>query len=324
MALDRSNQPIVKDASGVLVGVAQIRVGKPSIRSAGTASVGTAVAVGQSDKLLSTMDNTTYFVRPKTVYAANSGTATITVGGTYTAAYDGCIIIRAIDATTVNVFAPNNYMKSATLVGGALSTYSVEVSSGVASGLTIDASFTGIAAGDTWVVPVWSGSAQSKNQTGIVSPYSMFSGATNSVGGLKAASFSAKINGVKKLETGFPSIVADQIIDSTSCSVSFEALEYTNSNMNTLKQMMNEIINKGNIASVSLEAVMRTRGGSLVSFWIPTATFTSLPEIAPGNDYSSIKFELEALKQTEVTGESLYYNTALAESYLYSELLYVH
>lgn len=324
MALDRSTQPIVKDASGVLVGVAQIRVGKPSIRSAGTAVVGTATAVGQSDKILSTMDNTTYIVRPKTVYAANSGTATITTSGTYTAKYDGCVIIRAIDSTNVNVFAPNNYMKTAALVGGVLTTYSVETASGVASGLVIDAAFTGIAAGDTWVIPVWSGLAQDKNQTGIVTPYSMFSGSTYSIGGLKSAGFSAKINGVKKLETGFPAIVADQIIDSTGVSVNFEALEYTNANMNTLKSMMSEIINKGNIAAVPLEAVMRTRGGTLVTFWVPTATFTSLPELAPTNDYSSVKYELEALKQTEITGESAYYNTALAESYIYSELYYTH
>lgn len=324
MALDRSTQPIVKDASGVLVGVAQIRVGKPSIRSAGTASVGTATAVGQSDKLLSTVDNTTYIVRPKTVYTVNSGSATITVSGTYTGSYDGTIIIRAIDASNVEVFAPNNYYKTQALVGGALSSYSVMLTSVLASGLTIDATFTGLAAGDTWAIPVWSGAAQSKNQTGIVSPYSMFSGSTYSIGGLKAASFSAKINGVKKLETGFPAITADQIIDSTSVSVSFEALEYTNTNMNTLKTMMNEIINKGNIAAVPIEAVMRTRGGTLVTFWVPTTTFTSLPEIAPQNDYSSIKYELEALKQTEITGETTYYNAALAESYLYSELYYTH
>ena len=324
MALDRSTQPIVKDASGVLVGVAQIRVGKPSIRSAGTASVGTATAVGQSDKILSTMDNTTYVVRPKTVYAGNSGTGTITVSGTYTGAYDGTIIIRATDSTNVEIYAPNNYYKTQALVGGAMTSYSVMLTSVLASGLTIDATFTGLAAGDTWVVPVWSGAAQNKNQTGIVSPYSMFSGSTYSIGGLKSAGFTAKINGVKKLETGFPAITADQIIDSTSVSINFEALEYTNTNMNTLKSMMNEIINKGNIAAVPIEAVMRTRGGTLVSFWIPTTTFTSLPDISPQNDYSSIKYELEALKQTEVTGETTYYNTALAESYLYSELYYTH
>lgn len=324
MALDRSTQPIVKDASGVLVGVAQIRVGKPSIRSAGTASVGTATAVGQSDKLLSTVDNTTYFVRPKAVYAANAGTASITVSGTYTGSYDGTIIIRAVDSSNVEIYAPNNYFKSQALVGGAMTSVSVMLTAVLASGLTIDATFTGLTAGDTWAIPVWSGAAQNKNQTGIVSPYSMFSGSTYSIGGLKSAGFSAKINGVKKLETGFPSLVADQIIDSTSCSMSFEALEYTNANMNTLKTMMNEIINKGNIAAVPLEAVMRTRGGSLVSFWVPTATFTSLPDISPQNDYSSIKYELEALKQTEITGENTYYNTALAESYIYSELYYTH
>lgn len=324
MAIDRSNQPIVKDAAGVLVGVAQIRVGKPSIRATGTAAVGTVTAVGQSDKILSTTDNTSYVIRPKTVYVANTGTASITVGGTYTAKYDGCIIIRAVDASNVNVFAPNNYMKTAALSGGAITSYSVETANGVASGITLDATFTNISAGDTWVIPIWSGVAQDKNQTGIVSPYSMFNGSVYSVGGLRAATFNAAINGVKTLQTGFPSITADQIIDSTSVKVSFEGLEFTNSNMLTLRQMMNEIVNKGNIAAVSIEAVMRTRGGTLVSFWVPSATFTTFPELSPGNDYSSVNFELEALKQTEITGESAYYNAALAESYIYSELYYTH
>lgn len=321
MALDRSTQPIVRDSGQTLVGVAQIRVGKPSIRTTATAAVGNPTAVGQSDKILSTSDNTTYVVRPKAIYVTNTGTATITVSGTYTAKWDGCIIIRAVDASNVNVFSPNNYMKT---TAGPLSSYSVETASGVASGLTIDATFSGMAAGDTWVIPVWSGVAQDKPQTGIVSPYSMFSGSAFSVGGLKSAEVGMKINGVKKLESGFPTVVADQIIDSTSVSVSFEAYEYANTNMNVLKQMMSEIINKGNIAAVSVEAVMRTRGGSLVTFWIPTATFTSLPSLAPTNDFSTVKFELEALKQTEVTGESTYYNAALAESYIYSELLYSH
>ena len=321
MAIDRSSQPIIASSSSVLVGVAQVRVGKSSIRDAGTASIGTVTAVGQSDKILSNVDNTTYIVRPKVVYVPNTGTAAITVSGTYTGKWDGCIIIRAVDDSNVNIFSPNNYMKTST---GALSAYSVETASGTASGLTIDATFSGMAAGDTWVIPVWSGVAQNRNQTGIVSPYSMFNGSTNSIGGLKSSAFSPKVNSTKKLAVGFPELVVDTVIDSTSVSVSFESLEYTNANMATLKEIMRKIINEGTIAATSCEVVMRTRGNTLVTFWVPSVTMTAFPEYSPTNDFSSVKWELEALKQTQVVGESAYYNAALEESYIYNELLYTH
>lgn len=324
MAIDRSSQPLISNKNSVLVGVAQVRIGKSSIRDAGTASVGTVTAVGQSDKILSTVDNTTYVVRPKVVYAANTGTASITISGTYTGKWDGCIIVRAVDATSVNVFSPNNYMKTTSLTGGAITSYSVETANGVASGLTIDATFTNIQAGDTWVIPVWSGSAQSQAQTGIVSPYSMFNGSTYSVGGLRAATFAPKVNSTKQLAVGFPEVVVDKIIDSTSVTISFESLEYTNSNLNTLKTIMRNIINEGNIAATSAEVVMRTRGGSLVTFWVPSASIVNFPEYAPTSDFSSVTWELEALKQTQIQGESAYYNAALEESYIYSELLYTH
>lgn len=324
MAIDRSSQPLISSSANVLVGVAQVRVGKSSIRDAGTAAVGTPTAVGKSDKVLSTVDNTTYVVRPSIIYAVNAGSGTVSASGTYNGTWDGCIIIRAVDATSVNVFSPNNYMKTATLTGGTLSAYSVETASGVASGLTIDATFTGLAAGDTWAIPVWSGAAQNKNQTGIVSPYSMFNGSTNSVGGLRSASFTPKVNSTKKLTAGFPEIVFDTVIDSTSASVSFEAYEYTNANMGTLKTIMRKIINEGTIAATSCEVVMRTRGGSLVTFFVPSVTMTAFPDYSPTADFSSVKWELEALKQTQILGETAYYNAALEESYLYNELLYSH
>lgn len=327
MALDRSTQPIVRDASSTLVGVAQIRVGQPSIRAAvASATIGTTLTpVGKSDMPASTAYPGEYVVRPATIYAPNAGTAsaiTVALDPTdgYVGNYDGCVIIRS-NGATFEVFAPNNYRVTGV---SSFSAYNVKLSSTVYSGILITATFNSAVAGDTWVLPVWSKLAQDKPQTGIITPYSMFVGSTYSVGGLKSAEVGMKINGVKRLETGFPTVIADQIIDSTSVSVSFEAYEYANSNMNVLKQMMNEIINKGNIAAISVEAVMRTRGGSLVTYWVPTATFTALPTLAPGNDYNTVKFELEALKQTEVTSETSHYNAALAESYIFSELQYLH
>lgn len=325
MAIDRSSQPIISSSASVLVGVAQVRVGKSSIRDAGTAAFGTPTAVGQSDRILSTVDNVSYVVRPKTIWAANVSTAAITHNSTYTGKWDGCVIIRAIDAASVHLIAPNNYHKTVAIAGSAITDASVDSASATPTGMTVSATFTGtVTAGDTWVIPVWSGLAQNKNQTGIVSPYSMFNGATNSVGGLKSAEFTPKVNSTKQLAVGFPELVVDKVIDSTSVTVGFESLEYTNTNMATLKDIMKKIINEGTIAATSCEVVMRTRGNTLVTFWIPSVSMSSFPSYAPTNDFSTVKWELEALKQTQIVGESAYYNAALEESYIYNELLYTH
>lgn len=335
MALDRSTQPIVKDAGGVLVGVAQIRVGLPSMRIAGTAIVGTPVAVGKSNKVSTALDATVYCVKPADVPADNAGTAALSVSGTYTGKVDGSFIIRAVDASNVDVFSPYGYMTTATVASFATGAV-INMVSGTASGLTLTiATPSGIAAGDTWVIPVFSGSALSMSQTGIISPYSLFKGAANSIGGLKSASFAPKIDGVKKLESGFPSYVADQVIDKVSIEMSWAGYEYTNANLQSLKNMMSKVINDGELPAISVEMVMRTRGGKLVAMWVPSATFTSLPTYAPTNDYSDVSFQMTGLKQTEFTtdptggqlavaADLARYNAWLNEAPIYRELTYNH
>lgn len=334
MALDRSTQPIVKDASGVLVGVAQIRVGLPSKRDAGTAITGTPVPVGKSNKVTTALDATTYCVKPLNIPADNAGTATLAATGTYTGKVDGSFIIRAVDATNVDVFSPYGYMVTAT-VASFSTPVALNMVSGTVSGLSLAiTSPSAIAAGDTWVIPVFTSSALDLSQTGIISPYSLFKGATNSIGGLKSASFQPKIDGVKKLESGFPSYVADQIIDKVSIEMSWAGYEYTNTNLQSLKSMMSKVINDGELPSISVEMVMRTRGGKLVAMWVPSATFTSLPTYAPTNDYSDVSFQMTGLKQTEFTvdpttqlsvaADLARYNAWLNEAPIYRELTYSH
>lgn len=334
MALDRGTQPIVKDSSGVLVGVAQVRVGLASKRAAGVAITGTPVPVGKSLKVFTSSDATVYCVKPQDIYADNAGTATFAATGTYTGKIDGAFIVRAVDATNVDVFSPYGYMETK-LVSAFSTATPLNMVSGTVSGVSLQISTpSAIAAGDTWVIPVFTASVLDMSQTGIVSPYSLFKGPTNSVGGVKSATFSPKIDGIKKLESGFPSYVADQILDKVSVEMQWNGLEYNNANLQVLKSMMNKVINEGELPSVSIEYVMRTRGGKQISFWVPSATFTSLPSISPSNDYSDVAYSMTGLKQTEFTvdpttqlsvaNDLARYNAWLNEAPIYRELNYIH
>lgn len=343
MALDRSSQPLVRDASGVLVGVAQVRVGRPSIRPVGVAAMASGlIACGKSDKVISVSNTAETVIKPTVVYVPNSGaTPAITVSGTYTGKVDGAYIIRATGnlgkvadissstpATRLEVTDPYGtvtYTPAGLVLGTAAMTPSY--------GITLTAgTFASPQVGDTWVLPVWSGAALNMQQTGIICPFSMFYDATDSIGGLKSASFQPKIESVKKLESGFPSYVADQIIDKVSVDVSWSGYEYTNGKLALLKQMISRVINTGELSAISVEMVMRTRGGQLVRMWMPSATFTSLPTYAPTNDYSDVSFAMAVLKQTENTTtaniDSLSapalatYNAWLADCPLYTELAF--
>jgi hypothetical protein len=83
-------QAKTKDVTGVLVGVSQIRLGKASVRDAGTALVKAGQAVTQSTlKAVEASDGSTVqVIRPTTL--ANSGTAVLATSGSYTGNYDGC------------------------------------------------------------------------------------------------------------------------------------------------------------------------------------------------------------------------------------------
>lgn len=325
--LGKDYQAMVKDANTVLVGVAQVRVGLPSIRSAGTAITKALQFVGTSTMIADTSTGATInYLDPLDM--STGGTlptgCTATVTGTYTGAYDGCFILR-YNGTTWDIFSPAGYQDAAVTTASITSGKAMNILSATASGLTI----TGVMAttptsGQTWIIPVWSGTAQNKNQTGIISPYSMFQGSNESVGGLKSATFTPKLESIKTLESGFPSLVADRVIEKISVECKFEALEYNNANIANLKNMVLQITQQFAIPALPVEVVMRTRGNNLVSFWIPNASLQSVPSYSPTNDYSSLSWELGATKSTEITGETAAYNTWLRNANIYEELTYLH
>lgn len=329
---DPSTLANVKNPNGVLVGIAQIRIAtQTSIRSALTASMGTVIPVGQSTVFTDATDGTTEIVRPGAVYVANSstamklaggGTGTISASGTYTGAYDGAFIIRATSATAGKVYAPDGTATPFTITTGSLSTSPAAI-----LGLTITG--TGLqttgapAAGDTWVIPVVAGTAQANLQTGIISPFSLFRGATNSVGGLKDASWDPKIDSIQTLESGFPATVNDQIIAKTSAGFKFNAYEYDGTIPQVLRGMVNAAVNVGDVQAVAAEVVFRYRGGNLVTYWCPSCTIANAPSINPSNDYSAINWELRVNDQTEA-GATGAYAAWLRNSQLYYELGHPH
>lgn len=332
--LGKEYQAKVINAGNVLVGVAQVRVGKPCDRPVGTAEVGVIQAVGKSALITDATDGVTQIVRP--TKTANAGTLVASMpASAYTGTYDGTFIIRYVSATSLVVYGPNGYPTAITMVAGAATAQALKLNATDNSGITLTVAFTGAAEGDTWVLPVWSGSALSGRQTGIVSPYSPFKGSGNSVGGLKSATFAPKIDGVKLLESGFPEGIDDRIITKTSASVKFEALEFTGPTMQYLRDMVSQIVNESKLVAVPVEVVMRTRGNSLVSFWLPNMGMNSPPSYSPQNDYSTLPWELESFNLTEVSNETegfetksanelLVYNAWLRSSYVYYELGYIH
>jgi hypothetical protein len=317
MSLSVAYQPKVKDASSVLVGIAQLRIGLPSVRT-GTAAVIKAVqAVGKSDVATDVSDGTTEYVVARNIYTANGGSGTLTASGQYTGTVDGCFILRLTGASAGKLYAPDGDVTTVNAVAPVAVT---------ADGVTFGGTITGGAAGDTWVIPVWADSTTgiSKVQTGIVSPFSMFSGANESVGGLRSCTLTPKIDDQKTLSSGFPETTDDTMIVKTSVDIAFEALEYDNIQMSYLKDMVFKGINQGLVSSVAVEVVMRTRGGNLRTFWCPTTTINNYPAFGPGQDYSSFSYGLSANKMTEITGASATYNAFLRNTPVFQELAYLH
>ena len=327
----------VKDSTTALVGIAQVRIATSmSIRPVGTGTLPTAAltqAVGSSFVIADASDPTQFIVKPVAAYVPNTyATNPATPSGTYVGVVDGCFIIRPGDVATsnvdgatltaagkVNVWAPDGTMSSVTLTGGAGTT-------GVVQGVTIALAF-GVTptakVGDTWVIPVISGSAQSGSQTGIVSPYSLFKGSTNSCGGLTSSSFDPVLDTVAKLESGFPSSINDQIIAKVSAGLKFNCQEFGNPVVSTLRYIANAAIATGDIVAVAAEIVFRQRSGNLITYWCPSCTMPKVPTIAAKNDFSDVAWELSVNKQVQNSATGAY-AAWLRNTPLYFELQYTH
>lgn len=316
---DVSNQAAVKDSSTALVGIAQVRLAlNTSMRAALTNVIAAATplsAVGKSTMFLDATDSTEIVI-PQVVYQANGATSSTAVAaGTYTGSVDGCFILRVLSATTGTLYAPDG-TKTAVAALAVLAP-------GAVQGITITGAIVGGAAGDTFILPVVANTVQNSNQTGIVSPYSMFKGSTNSVGGLTDSSWEPKLDNIAKLESGFPSNVNDSIITKTSAGIKFTAQEYGNPVVSVLRYMANAAIGLGDLHSVAAEIVFRQRSGNLITYWCPSCNLQSVPTLSAKNDFSTVAWDLSVNKQVQGTAVTTY-GAWLRNTPMFFELQYPH
>jgi|LGVE01.1.fsa_nt_gb hypothetical protein len=323
MALGKEYQAKVNSAENVLVGVAQVRVGKPSTRNSEEAVIKSVQSVTQSTLKAVTLRSGLSINVVKPTRIANESTSDDFVSsGTYTGDYDGAFIVR-FDGTDYSVFGPDGVETTGVTIVEITAGYDMLVAT-AATGATITGTAVAPAVGDTWVIPVWSAGEKTNEQTRIITPYSMFSTDNESVGGLVDSSFTPSLDEVKTLESGFPSTTDATIITKTSVEVTFGALEYTNANLVYLRDMISGIINDAASSALSVEVVAQTRGGDLITFWCPNAELSNLPSIAPTNDFSTMTWSLKASTQSAEVELSEVYNKWLTEAPIFSELTYLH
>lgn len=339
MALGKEYSAKVKNVSGILMGVSQIRVGLPSVRPAnyvtGTATVKAVQQVPNSTVTTVTGTDGTTVVNQVVPSAAISTAATYSTAfvasGVYSGAYDGAYIIR-YGGTAYDIYGPDGKKDAGVSAASITAGYTMKIG-GTAAGAVITGTCSNPAEGMTWIVPVWSANKIERAQAGIICPYSLFSKDINSIGGLKDAKFTPKVDTKIELSSGFPSTVDDTTIVKTSVGVSFEAYEYTNANLKGLKDMISSAINDATTSSIAVEMVGRTKGGTLNTWFCPTCTMDSFPEISPKDDYSSFTYQLSANKPSEISSwlvddatftPSVEFNTLNALAPVYREFTYLH
>ena len=313
----------VKDSSTSLVGIAQVRIASvTSSRAAGTATPIAAatplVAVGKSTTITDATDEITKIVRPVSPYAVNAASAApvaVAAAG-YTGSVDGCFILVIDSPTVCSLYAPDGTKTAGTVVTGAITV-------GPSQGVTVSGTATGTAAGDTWVLPVIAATAQASAQTGIVSPYSMFKGSLNSVGGLTDSAWMPKIENIAKLESGFPSTVNDQIVTKTSAGIKFTAQEFSGGVVGVLSNLVDAAM-LGDLQAIAAEIVFRDKGNRLTTYWCPSCTIVNAPEISAKNDWSVVPWELTVNDQVETGAVNSTHAAWLRNSNLYTRLFYTH
>lgn len=277
-----ANQPITTSVDNLGIGMFQIRIGKPSTRVAGTASV-------------------TACQRRK------RGTGTITtlpvgtVTGTYSGTMDGAFVLTCTednsDTTGLNF--------SCTLPDGSSATPAfTAANTPVSLGLGVSLAFNTIDAanfnvGDVYVIGAYTASARAANTTGIVSPYSFLTSADR-VGAISSASLASNPT-FKEHFSGYPKVRDMLMLESSTIEIS-TALEEISAATGTLTKGLATTIYdmlfdgsvNGSLYYVPVEIVMNLATGGVMSFWFPNCQIVPEADFAPGNDWGNMAFKLEA------------------------------
>lgn len=277
-----ANQPITTSVDNLGIGMFQIRVGKPSTRVSGVASV------------------TACQLRKKgagTITTPPTGTVT----GTYTGTMDGAFVLTCTEDNTDTTGLNFN----CTLPDGSTATpVWTAASTPVLLGLGVSLAFSSVDAanfniGDVYVIGAYTASARSDNKSNIISPYSFLTSADR-VGSIANAALATNPT-FKEHFSGYPKVRDMLMLESSTIEISTALEEISASTAvltkglaTTLYDMLFDGSVNGSLYYVPVEIVMNLATGGLLSFWFPNCQIVPEADFAPGNDWGNMAFKLEA------------------------------
>jgi hypothetical protein len=278
-----SNQAVTQDTDNLGIGMFQVRIGKPSRRAAGVAYLYPKAGLRKQT----------------TPLVASEGAIT----GAYTGLIDGAFVLTCTDSTAgalaFSVVLPD---------GTAGAPIAVVDSTPVVVGMGASIAFpalhvaggpTYFTVGDVYVSGALTGSAIASNVTGVLSQYSFLTSDDN-VGAIKSADFTTNPT-FKEHFSGFPKVKDLIMLESSTVTVS-TALEEISANTGALIKdfavtpwdMLFDASVNGSLYYVPCEIVMNLATGGVLSFWFPNCQIAPEADYAPGNDWASMPFKLEA------------------------------
>lgn len=284
-----ANQPMTNDVNNLGIGMFQVRVGKPSKRAAGAAYIYPSVGLRQHGG----------------APAANTPIGAAT--GAYIGAKDGAFVLTCTDNTADSVnftvtdpmgdaLAPVEFINDApTLVGSGVSV--------AFPAAAITGGPTHFAVGDVFTIGVVAGAQMDNDCSNIISPYSFLTSA-DSIGSIKSATLATNPT-FKDHFSGYPKVRDMLMLEKSTVEIS-TALEEISAGMAALVQgrattpwdMLFDASVNGTLYYVPVELVMNLATGGVMSFWFPNCLVTPEADYAPGNDWASMPFKLEALIQS--------------------------
>ena len=294
-----ANQPITTDVSNLGIGMFQIRIGKPARRKAGVASLTPAQKRGHG----SLWD------------AAVNTAVTASAVGPYTGLVDGAFIVEITDITGPigDVTRPD---------GTTVADVDFSAGGDLGQGVTLTFSNvldTSFAVGDIYVVGAYTASALSNVVTGITSPYSFLTQANN-IGAIQSASLETNPT-YKDHFSGYPKVKDLVMLESSTVTIN-TAFEEFNAGLAVLEpgyatslfDMLFDASVNGTLYNVPVELVMNLVTGGTLAFWFPNCQISPEGEIAPGDDWGSMPFALEAQTQGVSASTRRLYRQALVQN----------
>lgn len=251
--------------------------------------------LGNGDKWEFEVDPVAWRGRTKQV-AGNAYSGTATASGDYTGAVDGAFIIEATGTNAFTFTAPDGTTGSVT---GML----VDTDYALQDGVSIKFSAV-LTTGQKWIIPVYSGQAQSGTKTSILSPYSILTH-HDSIGSVQNTTLNISST-MKEHTSGAPAKKDLAVLESSNVTVevtmeelAVDSGQLVAENAKTVfDAMLDGAVNQTKyFAPVELTAELAT-GGTPLRFWLPCCQIVPNIEVSPGDDWAGVPFQLKAVRQT--------------------------